>query len=398
MEKRKDISIIIVNYKVKDYISLLLDSVIKATNNLEIEIFIVDNNSGEDTLESLSSFHENISFIINENNKGFGKANNQGIEKATGVYTLLINPDTFLEEESLLELKEYMDQNSNCAAAGFKMLNPDGTFAKESKRSLPDLKSGIFRVLALDVLFPNSKFFGARYLRWIPETETAEVPVISGAGMFWKTDVLKKLNGFDDSFFMYGEDDDLCYRVQELGYNIIYFPKATLIHFKGESERPVSVKNLNKVNKGLIQFFEKHYAEKYSWFSLQVISTVFYLRVILIYLKTLFLGSKTINHEEIESVILIGDYDSEIISNHLNIEKRNVQSISGLSVISDIVKRINVLADGPKKKLMIIIDVNSISYKKVFTIVEELKDQKLNFHYLLKSEKKIIGKSSVIDL
>lgn len=397
-ETKIDISIIIVNYRVKEYISLLIDSIKKAKNDLEIEIFIVDNNSDDGSIEYLSRIHDNITYIRNDTNEGFGKANNQGIKEASGTYTLLINPDTVIEEESLWKLKTFLDSHSKCGAAGFKMINSIGNFAKESKRSVPDLKSGIFRALALDVLFPKSKLFGKRYLGWIPEEQIASVPVISGAGMFWRTDVLKALDGFDEDFFMYGEDDDLCYRLQETTYDIQYFPEAKLIHFKGESERPLNVKSLKKVNKGLIQFFEKHYKGKYNSISCWLISIAFYVRLMIIYLKTLVLPEKPFIQEKVKEVILIGDYNPEILASQLNRESDSFKALSKVLDYDKMRNELNALANSSNNKVMVIFDVSSISYERALKLMEDLKSKKLSFHFLLKSEKMIVGKSSVIKL
>lgn len=127
----RDISIVVVNYRVKEYILLLLDSIQKATKHLSVEIFVVDNNSDDGSPEYLISAFKGIKIIKNDANVGFAKANNQAIEKASGTYTLIINPDTVIQEDSLLKLKHYMDESNKTAALGFKMFNPDGTFARE---------------------------------------------------------------------------------------------------------------------------------------------------------------------------------------------------------------------------------------------------------------------------
>tara|TARA_R110002124_G_scaffold287282_1_gene472221 strand:+ start:3100 stop:4302 length:1203 start_codon:yes stop_codon:yes gene_type:complete len=397
--EKPDISIIIVNYRVKNYISLLLDSINKAKKDLKIEIFIVDNNSQDDSIEYLSRYHQDIIFIKNENNKGFGKANNQALEQVSGTYTLIINPDTILEEDSLSELKKFMDLNSDCGAAGLRMINPDGTFAKECKRSVPTLKSAIFRVLGLDSVFPNNKLFGERYLSWLSQSEVAKVPVISGAGMFWRTNLLKDLNGFDEDFFMYGEDDDLCFRVQNTEFNIQYFPPAQLLHFKGESEVSLGIKNLKKVNSGLIHFFKKHYQEKYNKISYWLISIAFYLRLMIIYFKMLLIKEKVLFYDKETLFIVVGERDVEtlakILKKNKGVEIRTVSISSNIEALS---KNILSISNELSKTSRVIFDVDSISYKNALGIMEALKNQKFSFHFFLNKENKIIGKSSVIDL
>ena len=399
LSENPDISIIIVNYRVKDYISLLLDSIKKAKKDLSIEIFVVDNNSEDGSIEYLSQYHAGVTFIENKANMGFGKANNLALKLAKGTYTLIINPDTILEESSLGELKRFMDTQTKCGAAGFKMLNPDGSFARECKRSIPTLKSAVFRVLGLDSVFPNNRLFGERYLGWISKSEVSKVPVISGAGMFWRTGLLKELNGFDEDFFMYGEDDDLCYRVQKTEYDICYFPLAQLLHFKGESEVALSIKTLKKVNSGLIHFFNKHYQEKYNKVSHWLISIAFYLRLAIIYCKKLLLREGNLKLEKNTNIILVSSRTTENLLNHLQSNMGvEVKVLSGISDYGDLLKNLISISKESMSKFKVIFDVDSISYKDAFRLMEALQNQKLSFHFLLKKEDKIIGKSSVITI
>ncbi|MFY0683758.1 MAG: glycosyltransferase family 2 protein [Balneola sp.] len=395
MERKPDISIIIVNYRVKDYISLLLHSIKKAEKDLRVEIIIVDNNSQDDSIEYLSRNHDDIKFIQNIDNRGFSKANNQGLSQANGTYTLIINPDTILEENSLVCLKEFLDSNNNCGVAGFKVINPDGTFARECRRSIPDLKSAIFRVLSLDVLFPKSRFFGGRYLAWLDKSKITRVPVISGAGMFWKTSLLKSLNGFDEDFFMYGEDDDLCLRMKNSEKSIYYFPEAKMVHFKGESERDVSISQIKKINEGLIKFFKKHYKDKYSHLSLKLISLAFSFRVLGLYIKQTLIKKRSSKFNGSLPAIFIGDQVNLSLLNEKLGE--DILLISPLEGINDIKE---ALFFNPKKKTdfsNIIFDTDTVPYHKAFEMMESLKNRGLNFYFLLSDERKIIGKSSVID-
>lgn len=264
--KAIDISLVIVNYKVKEYIANLLHSVEKAKGELNLQTIVVDNNSQDDSIAFLEKRFPWVTYIENEQNVGFGKANNQGFEIAEGEYTLIINPDTLVSEDTFEEMISHMKANTTCGACGCKILNPDGTFAPESKRSVPSIVSSLYKVIGLTALFPESKVFGDYYLGWIPEDEVHTVSVLSGAFMFWRTSVLKKLGGFDERFFMYGEDIDLCYRIQETDYHIDYVPTTSIIHYKGESTRKGDLKYVRIFNKALYQFFEKHYSSKYSLF------------------------------------------------------------------------------------------------------------------------------------
>ncbi|MEQ8525044.1 glycosyltransferase [Gracilimonas sp.] len=260
------ISVVIVNYKVKEYISNLLNSLKKAQHEFNLEIFVVDNDSGDDSVSYLKERYPEVNYIANDENVGFGRANNQAIKKAKGEFTLIINPDTLVSEDTLDVLINHMKEHPKCGAAGCKILNPDGTFAPESRRSIPTIWSASCKVFGLNTLFPESKLFGQYYLSWLGEDEATEIPVLSGSFMFWRTDLLKELGGFDERFFMYGEDIDLCYRVQKTDYHIDYVPETSIIHYKGESTKKGDLRYIRIFNKALYQFFDKHYSSRYSLF------------------------------------------------------------------------------------------------------------------------------------
>ncbi|MFA5670416.1 MAG: glycosyltransferase [Balneolaceae bacterium] len=260
-----DISIVIVNYNVKEYLASLLNSIDKAANNLVLETFVVDNASNDGSKEFIPSRFPEIKYIYNRENVGFGVANNQAIAQAKGKYILIINPDTLVSEDTLTTLFNHMEANAKCGAAGCKILNPDGTFAPESRRSVPSIWTAGTKLLGLSALFPKSKLFGQYYLSWMGEDEPSQISVLSGSFMFWRASVLKELEGFDERFFMYGEDIDLCYRIQELGYYIDYVPSTSIIHYKGESTKKGNLKYIKLFNKALYQFFEKTYGPRYSY-------------------------------------------------------------------------------------------------------------------------------------
>lgn len=260
-----DISIVIVNYKVKEYISNLLNSIYKAKHQFRFQIFVVDNNSQDESVEYLRARFPEVNYIENKENLGFGKANNQAIGKAKGKYCLIINPDTLVSEDTFSVLIRHMDNNPYCGAAGCKILNPDGTFAPESRRSVPTLWSSFTKTSGLSTLFSKSKIFSEYYMNWLGEDEQVKVPVLSGSFMFWRTGVLKELGGFDERFFMYGEDIDLCYRIQKTDYYIDYVPSTSIIHYKGESTRKGDLRYIKIFNKALYQFFDKHHSSKYSF-------------------------------------------------------------------------------------------------------------------------------------
>lgn len=261
-----DISIIIVNYKVKEYVKGLLESIKKAKQNFELEIFVVDNDSGDNSSTYLKEYFPEVQYINNDTNIGFGRANNQAIHKARGEFTFIINPDTVVSEDIFTILTDHMKDHPDCGAAGVKILNPDGTYAPESKRSVPTIWSSFCKMFSLHEMFPKKRIFNQYYMNWLEEDEINKVPVLSGSCMFWRTSLLKELGGFDERFFMYGEDIDLCYRVQDTKFHIDYVPETSIIHYKGESTKKGDLRYNWIFNKALYQFYDKHYSTKYSLF------------------------------------------------------------------------------------------------------------------------------------
>jgi GT2 family glycosyltransferase/lipopolysaccharide/colanic/teichoic acid biosynthesis glycosyltransferase len=219
---------------------------------------------------------------------GFGRANNQAIAIAKGTYTLLLNPDTLISEDTLSIMFNHMEKNPNTGASGCKLLNPDGSFAPESKRSVPTPFTALWKVVGLTKLFPKSKRFGDYYLGWMDENESGPIPVLSGAFMFFQTKVIKELGGFDERFFMYGEDIDLSYRVTEAGYQIDYVPQASIIHYKGESTKKENLDYVIIFNKAMYQFFEKHYSYAYTFLFKIVVKSGIVVRATSSYLASLF--------------------------------------------------------------------------------------------------------------
>jgi len=263
---KPDITIIIINYNVKEFLANCLRSVENASDNLKTECIVVDNASTDGSIEFLKSRFKNVRYIENSVNYGFGKANNQAIRHAKGKYTLLLNPDTLLQEDTLRVLIRHMEEHEECGACGCKIVNPDGTFAPESRRTVPTLSTAVYKALGLTALFPKSRIFGVYYQGWKDEDEPGEVPVLSGSFMFFRTEILKETGGFDERFFMYGEDIDLCYRIRRSGWKIHYVPDTSIIHYKGESSKQDNMNYVRHFNRSLYLFFDKHYSSRYSSF------------------------------------------------------------------------------------------------------------------------------------
>ncbi len=259
------LSVIIVNYNVKHFLKLCLDSVYRAGKGLEMEVIVVDNQSRDGSMEMVATRFPQTIRIVNEENLGFSRANNQGVARAKGTYILFLNPDTVMEEDFLNLLMAYMDAHPSAGAIGPQLLDGKGQYAPDGKKSFPTLRIALFKVLGLHKLFPRSPFFNGYYAVHVGRDEVAAVSVLSGCCMMVRKTVIDQLGfAFDEDYFMYCEDVDLSYRIQKVGYQNIYYPPARLIHYKGESTRKGSLSYVRIFNEALITFVRKHYSRAHA--------------------------------------------------------------------------------------------------------------------------------------
>jgi GT2 family glycosyltransferase len=220
------LSIIVLNYNVRYHLELCLLSVTRAIQHLNAEIIVVDNASSDDSLQMLATRFPNLKVIANTDNLGFSKANNLGVKEASGSYVCILNPDTVLPENCFEQLLAFAETKENLGAVGIRLVDGTGTFLPESKRNLPTPK------VALAKLLQNSKTYYASDFR---EEETGKIQVLVGAFMLLKREIYTRHGGFDEDYFMYGEDIDLSYRLLQSGYDNYYCGHVAAIHFKGES-------------------------------------------------------------------------------------------------------------------------------------------------------------------
>lgn len=262
------LSVIIVNYNVKHFIEQCLFSVLQASKDLSAEVFVVDNNSVDGSVALIKEKFPQVNLIENKENTGFSVANNQAIRQAGGQYILLLNPDTVVQEDTFLKVVNFMDQHPEAGGLGVKMLDGQGNFAPESKRGLPTPAVAFYKMFGLSRLFPASHRFGKYHLSYLPENEINEIDVISGAFMLMRKAVLDTIGLLDETFFMYGEDIDLSYRITKAGYRNYYFPKTQIIHYKGESTKRSSINYVIIFYKAMAIFAKKHFSGSNAfWFN-----------------------------------------------------------------------------------------------------------------------------------
>jgi len=235
------LSVVIVNYNVEYFLEQCLASALSATKNVDAEIFMVDNASVDGSVNMVKERFPTIKVIANKDNVGFSKANNQAMRIASGKYILLLNPDTVLEEDTLVKCIEFMDSTKNAGGLGVKMVDGKGNFLPESKRGLPTPETAFYKMTGLNKFFPKSKKINRYYLGHLDKESTCEIEILSGAFMFMRKEVLDKIGLLDEDFFMYGEDIDLSYRIILGGYKNYYLPETSIIHYKGESTKKGSL-------------------------------------------------------------------------------------------------------------------------------------------------------------
>ena len=253
------LSVIIVNYKVKHYLEQCLRSVAEASRGIAVEVIVVDNASGDGSVEYLRERFPDVTIIASEENLGFARANNLAIRNSHGQYVLLLNPDTIVAEETFSDFITFMDSTPDAGGCGAYMLHTDGSFAPESRRGLPTPFVAFCKMSGLASLFPKSRTFGRYYMRYLNENEVNRIEIMSGAFMFLRRDALDKAGLLDEDFFMYGEDIDLSYRILKAGYNNYFLP-SRILHYKGESTVKSSYRYVHTFYRAMELFFNKHYA------------------------------------------------------------------------------------------------------------------------------------------
>lgn len=272
------LSIVIVNYNVRYFLEQCLHSVENAIKGLETEVFVVDNNSVDGSNEMVSSKFPWVKLIANKENTGFSCANNQAIKASIGNYILLLNPDTVLEQDTLKKCVDFMDQHPDAGGLGIKMVDGKGKFLPESKRGLPTPDVAFYKIFGLSALFPKSRTFGKYHLTYLDKDQTHQVDILSGAFMMLRRETIDKVGSLDETFFMYGEDIDLSYRIIKAGYKNYYYPEARIIHYKGESTKKSSINYVFVFYNAMIIFAKKHFSQKNARLFSLLIHIAIYLR------------------------------------------------------------------------------------------------------------------------
>jgi len=353
------LSVIILNYNVRYFLELCLQSVETAIQNIDAEIIVLDNNSQDKSCTMVKAKFPKVKLIENKNNYGFSKGNNIGVAQAKGEYVCILNPDTVVGENTFKTLLQFAKTKHNLGIVGCKLIDGNGEFLPESKRNVPITKVAIQKALG------NSQHY---YANQLSKNEIGKVPIYVGAFMLIKRDVYKAVNGFDEDYFMYGEDIDLSYKIIKAGYQSYYYGEISAIHYKGES----TLKNKTYAKRfyGAMQiFYKKHFKRN------------------VVFDALVFLG--------IQSARIFGNKRKDVV-----VKTENYALVSN--------KEIDVLAEKLKKPIssiqniteakantQVIFDANCISFQKIIEEMETSeKNKNLTFKILPKNANFILGSHS----
>ncbi len=279
------LSIVIVNYNVKFFLEQCLVSVFEASEGIDTEVWVVDNNSVDGSVSMVREKFPQVHLIVNSDNPGFSKANNQALRQITGEYALLLNPDTLVEKDTFRKCIDFMESHPDCGGLGVKMINGEGRYLPESKRGFPSPEVSFYKISGLIHLFPKSKRIARYYLGHLSEDETNEIEILPGAYLMIRKTVLDKIGLLDETFFMYGEDIDFSYRILLAGYKNYYLPSARIIHYKGESTKKGSMNYVYTFYNAMVIFAQKHLSQSNAKIFTFFIKIAIWLRASLAFVK-----------------------------------------------------------------------------------------------------------------
>lgn len=367
------LSVIIVSYKVKFYLEQCLLAVKKATAGIESEIYVVDNHSNDGSVEFIAERFPDINLISSNHNNGFSHANNIAIRQCSGEYVLLLNPDTIVGERSIKEVLKFMDAHPKAGGVGVKMLNADGSCAKESRRGVPTVATSFYKMTGLCACYPHSQRFAHYYMGHLPWDKSAQIEIISGAFCMLRHSALDKIGLLDEDFFMYGEDVDLSYRLLKGGYENWYVP-VEILHYKGESAHKSSFRYVHVFYNAMLIFFRKHYGNKAAIISLPIKAAVVVKATItLLHMKATAvhksLGFFTRNKDTYVQYVFIGSAEAigkcRRLCRHRGVEMEFVEGNA-----QTMPQGHSNMELATKQKFCVVYDIDSFSYDQIFGIFQ----------------------------
>lgn len=356
------LSVVILNYNVRYFLELCLKSVQKALADIDSEIIVIDNDSKDDSCSMVKTLFPQVQLIENTENVGFAKANNQAVKYTNGEYLCILNPDTVVAEDTFLKLLDFSDSKENLGIVGCKLIDGTGKYLPESKRNIPKVGVALKKMLGSDTSY---------YANHLKEDEIGEADVLVGAFMLLKRSVYKAVNGFDEDYFMYGEDIDISYRLLKLGYKNFYFGETMVIHYKGESTLK-DQKYAQRFYHAMQLFYEKHFSKNgifnlMVWFGLK--------------LAFLIRKSPKLNKKKPSHYIFVSKQELEKLDHKLGMTINVSEEVKGFTADSEI-----------------IFNANNFSYKKIIAELNKLQGfGNLSFKILPKDANFVIGSDDSIN-
>lgn len=353
------ISIIIVSYNAPKHLELCLDSCQEALNYIDGEIIIIDNNSSEIDFTYLKKTFPHVKFLLQKENHGFAKANNIGVENASGEYILILNPDTIVPEDLFDSLIKLHQSKERMGFLGVRMMDTNGKFHPESKRNIPTAKNSFSKLFSRFNQSQQNNYYKLE----VDEFETAPCEILVGAFMLTTKKIYQEIGGFDARYFMYGEDIDLSFSAELAGYKNYYKGDVTILHYKGESTKR-DKKYYKHFFEAMMIFLAKYYQK--NWLNYQLLRSGILIKYMIEVLKFTFNPSINISKEEINSNDLFW----------VN-RKTDFKSLSNLNK-------------------HFVLDANLFTYKEILSIISENNSTSRSFYILPKNKKYIIGDGKMI--
>ena len=278
-----DLSVVIVNYGTFELTKNTINSILNYSYPFSIEIIVVDNASVDDSLSKLKEyFKDNVKFIASKSNNGFAAGNNQALKIVDSKYILLLNSDTLVWQNTLEDIYNFMENNQDVGACGCQVLLEDNTLDKACKRSFPNVKNSFFRLFHIPTKSKDDNY----NLDDLDDNVVYEIDCLTGAFIFTRKKVLDSIGLLDETFFMYGEDIDLCYRIKKTGWKIIYYGKDKITHFKGASSKKQRPKLIYEFYRAMYIYYKKHHSHESSF----LVNIIVYFGIFLLCIVKLFLN------------------------------------------------------------------------------------------------------------
>lgn len=353
------LSVVILNYNVRYFLELCLKSVIDAISEIDAEIIVIDNHSPDDSCQMVKTLFPEVKLIENKVNFGFSKGNNIGVAVAKGEYVCILNPDTVVAEDTFKKVLKFAESQSYLGAIGCKLVDGSGKFLQESKRKVPTPGVAFKKILGSTASY---------YENELQENSVGEIDVLVGAFMVMKRELYHNVKGFDEDYFMYGEDVDLSYKILKAGFKNYYFGETTVIHFKGES----TLRNRSyakRFNGSMRIFYKKHFKKN---ILLEVLIWIGIKGLILLNLQP------SVEKREVKKIILVS-----------NLKHKSLESAFKFELQSEI--------DSVTDFQQIILDNNMLTFKQIIAVMETYQyNNTVTYRILPKESKFVLGSDNTV--